>query len=375
MTNKNRGRDISKSQIAAQCLYNVPQTKQTPRVISASVQCSCGVGNWIHVTQYFAPSYFRMTYSRLSKYPLSFPSKLETKPTPQQEMRCWVTRFCISVPRFISNNGPARSGAPVFQNVRVTRPISLPQPVPFTLSRNVPTALPQPYPVTFPKPYPVAVPHPVTVSVPRPYPVSVPRPVPVPVPHPVPVAVPQPVGVPVPKPYPVPIPHPVPIPSTVLVGAPAGGISFSGPGGDFLSLDQGASAHISGTLLSLAGSHGLTTGYGYGLAESGFSPILQVPLQLTGFEPSTNGDSTEGNAPGVTYNSQEYHHPGSVDVSGAGGPAASLSYVDTSKTASPPPPVNVLPASSPAIPVPSADNYHYPTGYKVWSSQSAKRLP
>jgi len=214
-------------------------------------------------------------------------------------------------------------------------------------------AVPQPYPVTVPKPYPIAVPHPVTVSVPRPYPVGVPRPVPVPVPHPVPVAVPQPVGVPVPRPYPVPVPHPVPIPSTVLFGAPAGGISFSGLGGDFLSL------------LSLVGSHGLTTGYGYGLPESGFSPIHQVPLQLSGFEPSTSGDSTEGNAPGVIQNSQEHHHPGSVDVSGASGPAASLSYVDTSKTASPPPPVNVLPPSSPVIPVPSTDNYHYRTGYKV----------
>jgi hypothetical protein len=221
--------------------------------------------------------------------------------------------------------------------------------------------------VTVPKPYPVAVPHPVTVSVPRPYPVSVPRPVPVLVPHPVPVAVPQPVGVPVPKPYPVPVPvpHPVPIPSTFLFGAPAGGISLSGLGGDFLSLDNGASAHVTGALLSLAGSHGLTTGYGYGLPASGFSPVLQVPLQLSGFEPSTNADTTEGNAPGITYNSQEHHHQGSVGVAGAEGPAASVSYVDTSKTASPPPPVNVLLPSSPAIPVPSANNYHYRTGYKV----------
>jgi len=179
----------------------------------------------------------------------------------------------------------------------------------------------------------------------------------------VPVAVPQPVGVPVPKPYPVPVPHPVPIPSTVLFGAPAGGISFSGLG-DFLSLDHGASAHLSGTFLSLAGSHGLTTGFGYSLPESGFSPTHQVPLQLSGFEPSTSEDSTEGNAPGVTYNNQEHHHPGSVDVSGAGGPTASL-YVDTRKTASPPPPVNVLPTSSPVIPVPSTDNYHYRPGYKV----------
>jgi len=267
------------------------------------------------------------------------------------------------VSRFISGNGPSRSGAYVFQNVRVARPISLPQPVPVALNRNVPVAVPQPYPVTVPKPYPVAVPHPVTVTVPRPYPVGVPRPVPVPVPHPVPVAVPQPVGVPVPKPYPVPVPHPVPIPSTVLFGAPAGGISFSGLG-DFLSLDHGASAHVGGTLLSLAGSHGFTSGYGYSLPESGFSPIHQVPLQLSGFEPSTSGDSTEGNAPGLTYNSQEHHHPGSVDVSGPGGPTASL-YVDTSKTASPPPPVNVLSPSSPVIPVPSTDNYHYRTGYKV----------
>jgi hypothetical protein len=212
------------------------------------------------------------------------------------------------------------------------------------------------------------------VSVPRPYPVSVPRPVPVPVPHPVPVAVLQPVGVPVPKPYPVPVPHPVPIPSTFLLGAPAGGISFSGLGGDFLSLYQGAGAHVGGTLLSLAGSHGLTTGYGYGLPETSFSPIPQVPLQLSGFEPSTRGDSTEGNAPGVNYNSQEHNHPGSVDVSVAGDPAASLPYVDNGKTASPPSPVNVLPPSSPVIPVSSADNYHYRTGYKVWSSQSAERF-
>ena len=280
-------------------------------------------------------------------------------------MRCRVSRFCVSVSRFISGNGPSRSGASVFQNVRVARPISLAQPVPVALNRNVPVAVPQPYPVTVPKPYPVAVPHPVTVSVPRPYPVGVPRPVPVPVPHPVPVAVPQPVGVPVPKPYPVPVPvpPPVPVPSPVLFGAPAGGISFSGLG-DFFSLDNGASAHVSGTLLSLAGSHGLTTGYGYSLPDSGFSPIHQVPLQLSGFEPSTSGDSTEGNAPGLTYNSQENHRPGSVEVSGAGGSTASL-YVDTSKTASPPPPVNVLPPSSPVIPVPSTDNYHYRTGYKV----------
>lgn len=269
-------------------------------------------------------------------------------------------QLCISVARFISSNDQARSGAPVLQNVRLVH--SIPQPVPFTLSRNVPVAVPQPYPVTVPKPYPVAVPHPVTVSVPRPYPVSVPRPVPVPVPHPVPVAIPQPVGVPVPRPYPVPVPHPVPVPSTVLVGAPAGGISFGGLGGDFLILDQGAGAHVSGTLLSLAGSQGLTTGYGHGLPESRFSPIPQVPLHLSGFEPSTSGDSAEGNAPGVTYNSQEHQHPGFLDVPSVGGPAASLSYVDNGKTASPPPPVDVLPSSSPVIPVPSADNYHYRTG-------------
>jgi hypothetical protein len=257
---------------------------------------------------------------------------------------------CISLTRFSNGVGQPTSGVSLFQNLRSARPI------PVAVSRHVPVAVPQPYPVTVPKPYPVAVPHPVTVSVPRPYPVSVP--------HPVPVPVPQPVGVPVPKPYPVPVPHPVPVPS-FLVGASEGGSPFGGFAGDFFNLGRGAGGYGNGVFLAPAESHGLTTGYGYGWPPTDLSHAHQIPLRLPGFEPSSSGYGTNGNAATATYSGQGQHQPSSVDTVVAGDPTDGFSYVQNDKGAQSPPTVVVPTPTISAVPASPGEGYRHGPGYKV----------
>jgi hypothetical protein len=176
------------------------------------------------------------------------------------------------------------------------------------------------------------------------------------VPHPVPVPVPHPVGVPVPKPYPIPVPHPVLVPSTFLLGGSEGGVPFGGLA-DLFSLGRGASV-----FMAPPDSHGLSTSYGYGWPASDLSHLYQM---LPGFEPSSRGYGTNGNAPTAAYSGQGQHQPASVDAVAANVPADSFSYVQTDKAAPPQPTAVLTTSTSPVAPTSPEDSYRHGPGYKA----------
>jgi hypothetical protein len=151
-----------------------------------------------------------------------------------------------------------------------------------------------------------------------------------------------------------------------LLGASSSGIPFGGLGGDFFSLGRGAGGYGGSVFLAPAESHGFTTGYGYGWPPSDIPQVPQIPLRLPGFEPSSSGDGTNGNAPGAAYSGQGQHQPATVDTVVAGDPADIFSYVQNDKGVPPQPPPVVAPTpSSSGVPEFTGDGYQHGPGYKV----------